>query len=71
MAKSSLTAGHLSGNKEIQTIATLSSSIAHELKNYLAAINICAELSEMQLNKIMKTVRSADYLIGNLLLQIN
>jgi signal transduction histidine kinase len=70
MAKPSLTAGHLSGNKEVQTIATLSSNIAHEVKNYLAAINICAELSEMQLSKIMKTVRSADYLISNLLLQI-
>jgi signal transduction histidine kinase len=70
MSKSSLTAGQMSGNKEVQTVVTLASSIAHEIKNYLAAINICAELSENQLANIKKTVRSADYLIGNLQMQI-
>ena len=70
MTKASLTAGHLSSNKEVQTIVTLSSSIAHEIRNYLAAISICAELSEMQLGNIRKKVKAADYLIGNLQLQI-
>ena len=57
-------------NQEIQTIATLSSSIAHEIKNYLAAINICAELSEIQLGNIRERIKAADYFIGNLQLQI-
>jgi signal transduction histidine kinase len=70
MSKLSLTAGHLSGNKEVQAVVTLSSSIAHEIRNYLAAISICAELSEMQLGNIRKKVKAADYLIGNLQLQI-
>ena len=70
MSNKSLTAGHLSGNKEVQTVVTLSSSIAHEIRNYLAAISICAELSEMQLGNIRKKVKAADYLIGNLQLQI-
>ena len=70
MSKNIVTARKLSGNKEIQTIATLSSSIAHELKNYLAAINIYAELSEGKLGEIKKTVKSAGYLINNLQLQI-
>lgn len=71
MTKRSLTARNLSGNKkEIQAIATLSGSIAHELKNYLAIINIYAELSESRLNDIRKTVKVADYLINNLQLQI-
>jgi signal transduction histidine kinase len=70
MAKTSLSAGHLSGNKEVQTVVTLSSSLAHEVKNYLAAINICAELSEKQLSNIRKKVKAADYLVNNLQLQI-
>jgi len=70
MAKTILNDGTKAINKEIQTIAILSSSIAHELKNYLAAIHICAELSEMQLGKIRKKVKTAAYLIGNLQLQI-
>jgi signal transduction histidine kinase len=71
MAKKIVAAKQLSSNKkEVQTIATLSSSIAHELKNYLAAINICAELSEGKLRDIRKKVKAADYLIGNLQLQI-
>ena len=70
MAKKIVTAGQLSSNKEVQTLATLSSSIAHELKNYLAAINICAELSEGKLRDIRKKVKTADYLIDNLQLQI-
>ena len=70
MSKLSLTAGRLSGNQEAQTIATLSSSIAHELKNYLAAINICAELSEGKLRDIRNKVKAASYLINNLQLQI-
>ena len=70
MSKNIVTASKLSGNKEIQTVATLSSSIAHELNNYLAAINICAELSEGKLEDIKKTVKSASYLINNFQLQI-
>ncbi|CAL7960525.1 hypothetical protein GAMM_160099 [Gammaproteobacteria bacterium] len=70
MAKTILNAGQPSGNKEVQAIATLSSSIAHELKNYLAAINICSELAEGKLGNIRKKVRAADYLINNLQLQI-
>ena len=63
--------GNMIGETRVQTIATLSSSITHELKNYLAAIHICAELSEEKLVAIKKTVNAADYLIGNLQLQIN
>jgi len=70
MDKKIVAAGQLSSNKEIQTLATLSSSIAHELKTYLAAINICAELSEGKLRDIRKKIKAADYLIGNLQLQI-
>ena len=70
MAKTSLSARHLSGNKEVQTVVTLSSSLAHEVKNYLAAINICAELSEKQLGNIRKKIKAADYLVNNLQLQI-
>ena len=70
MTKISLTAGRLSGNKEVQTIAILSSSMAHELNNYLAAINICAELSEDKLVDVRKKVKVASYLINNLQLQI-
>ena len=77
MSKPSLTVGQESGNgkgdskeSQVQTIATLSSSISHELKNYLAAIHICAELSESKLRDIRKKAKEADYLIGNLQLQI-
>ncbi len=85
MAKHSLMAGRLSGNKEMETIVTLSSSIAHELKNYLSGISICAELSEGRLRdisnicaelsggklrNIRQRVKAADYLISNLQLQI-
>lgn len=70
MAKPSLTAGHLSGNKEVQIITILSAGIAHELRNHIGAISLCAELSEMQLSKIKKTVKSAEYLLGNLMSQI-
>lgn len=71
MAKLILTARQKSGNnKVITTIATLSSSISHELKNYLAAISMCAELSEVRLADIRKKVKAASYLIDNLQLQI-
>ena len=74
MAKKIVAARQQSGNAEkeaqIQTIATLSSSITHEIKNYLAAISICAELSERQLSNIRGRVKTADYLISNLQLQI-
>jgi signal transduction histidine kinase len=70
MSKLSLNAGRLSGNKEVQTVATLAASIAHEIKNYLSAINICSELSSMQLENIRKKVKAADYVINNLQLQI-
>jgi signal transduction histidine kinase len=63
--------GNMKGESRIQTIATLSSSIVHEVKNYLAAIHVCVELSERELVAIKKTVNAADYLISNLQLQIN
>lgn len=46
MTNLSLSARKLSGNKEINKVVTLSASIAHELKNYLAGISMYAELSE-------------------------
>jgi two-component system, CAI-1 autoinducer sensor kinase/phosphatase CqsS len=70
MTKKIVTVRHLSSNKEVQNIATLSGSIAHELKNYLMAINICAELSEGKLKNIRERVKAANYLITNLQLQI-
>lgn len=70
MTRNSLTARRLHGNEKINTITTLSSSIAHELKNYLAAINICAELSESRIKDIREKVKAANYLINNLQLQI-
>jgi signal transduction histidine kinase len=77
MTRLSLSAGKLSGNKKINKVVTLSASIAHELKNYLAGISMCAELSESGLKNIGEKVRairdsvkSADYLIKNLQLQI-
>jgi len=85
MAKTSVNARHLSGNKEMQKMVTISSSIAHELKNYLTGINICAELSEgrlkeignicaeiseNKLKKLRQRVDAASYLISNLQLQM-
>jgi two-component system, CAI-1 autoinducer sensor kinase/phosphatase CqsS len=70
MTKKIVTVRRLSSNKEAQNIATLSGSIAHELKNYLMAINICAELSEDKLRNIKERVKAANYLINNLQLQI-
>ena len=70
MAKTILNDRSKAINQEVQVVATLSSSIAHEIKNYLAAIHICAELSEKQLGNIRKRVKAADYLISNLQLQI-
>lgn len=57
-------------NQEVQVVATLASSIAHEIKNYLAGININAEISEIKLREIRKRVEDATYLIDNLQLQI-
>ena len=59
-------------NQEVQTqtLVTLASSIAHETKNCLAAISICVELSEIQLSNIRERIKAANYLIGNLQLQI-
>ncbi len=70
MAKIILNDGLKSINQEVQIVATLASSIAHEVRNYLAAISICAELSEKQLSNIRERVKAASYLIGNLQLQI-
>lgn len=85
MAKRSLTARFLSGNKGVKNILTLSGSIIHELKNYLAVVNICAELSESKLKdisnictelseenlkNIRQKVKEADYFIANLQLQM-
>lgn len=53
--------------KTINTLAILSSSIAHELKNNLAAISFCAELSLMD---IKKKAKAANYVLDNLQLQI-
>ena len=70
MAKTILNDGSKAINREVQAVVTLASSIAHELKNYLAAISICAELSEKQLGNIRNGVITANYLINNLQLQI-
>ena len=77
MTNLSLSARKLSGNKEINKVVTLSASIAHELKNYLAGIGMYAELSESGLENIKEKikvirnrVKDADYLINNLHLQI-
>jgi signal transduction histidine kinase len=70
MAKKIVAARRLSGNKEAQRVAILSSSITHELNNYLAGISICAELSERNLGDIRKKVKEAAYLIGFLQMQI-
>jgi signal transduction histidine kinase len=70
MAKTILNDSSKAINREVQVIAILASSIAHEVRNYLAAISICAELSEKQLSNIRERVKAASYLIGNLQLQI-
>jgi len=70
MAKTILNDGSKAINREVQAVVTLASSIAHELKNYLAAISICAELSEKQLGNIRNGVMTANYLVNNLQLQI-
>jgi signal transduction histidine kinase len=70
MAKKIVAARQLSGNKEAQRVEILSSSIAHELNNYLATISICAELSEKNLGDIRKKVTEAAHLIGFLQMQI-
>lgn len=70
MTKKIVTAKRKSRNKDMQNMAILSGSIAHELKNYLTAINICAELSEDKLKNIRERVEAASYLINNLQLQI-
>lgn len=57
-------------NKEIQTIVTLSSSIAHELNNYFATISIYTTLSENNPEVIKKAVKSASYLVQSLQLYI-
>lgn len=54
MTESSVIVGTLSGNKEIINVVTLTSSIVHELKNYLAGINMCAELAENSLQNVGK-----------------
>jgi len=56
--------------KTIQTLVILSNSLAHELKNDIAAISICAELAEKQISNIRNRVAATDYLINNLHLQI-
>jgi signal transduction histidine kinase len=74
MATNIVTARQESGNVKreelVQTIATLSGSINHELKNHLATINICAELLEGNLAAIRKTVNVANCFMDNIQLQI-
>ncbi len=70
MTKPSLTAGQKSSNQETQIVATLASSIAHELRNHLGAIAICSDNSVAQLANVKKAVKSAEYLLTNLLAQI-
>lgn len=60
----------LLNNKEILTIVTLSSSIAHELNNYFATISIYTNLSENKPEIINKAVKSASYLVKSLQLYI-
>ncbi len=59
MTDLSLTGSKLSGNKEeqINKIATLSASMAHEFRNCLAGINICAEISEIKLKDIKERAK--------------
>jgi len=57
-------------SKTIETLAMLSNSLAHEFKNDLAAISICAELAEIQINNIKKRIATTDHLVNNLHLQI-
>jgi signal transduction histidine kinase len=56
--------------QEVETVAILSSIIAHEIKNYLAAIHICDKSFEIKVKEIKNRVKTASYLIGNLQLQI-
>jgi len=53
-------------------MAILSSSITHEIRNHLAAVNldIHHQLSEEGLKRIREKISAADYVIGNLQQQI-
>lgn len=72
MTKAILTAQRASSNEQTKAtnIAVFASSMAHELQNYLQAINICAEISENRMQDILRKVKDAAYLITNLQLQI-
>lgn len=72
MTKAILTAQRTSSNEQTKAtnIAVFASSMAHELQNYLQAINICAEISETRMQDILHKIKDAAYLITNLQLQI-
>lgn len=76
MTKTILIAGQESGNvknkseKIISTLATLSSGLAHEIRNNLTTINTCAALAELQITNIKKTSTATNQLLNNLQLQI-
>ncbi len=59
------------GGKKLKVVTLLASSIAHELRNYLTAINISTDLSEKRLHDIKKAVKNADYFLRNIQLQIH
>jgi signal transduction histidine kinase len=58
---------NLSSDEKLQIILTLTSSITHDLKNYLAAILLSAQNSE---RIITKSVNAANYFITSMQLQI-
>ncbi|CAL7962354.1 hypothetical protein GAMM_30009 [Gammaproteobacteria bacterium] len=70
MTNHSLIAGVISGNEEVKNILTLAGSVAHELRDCLAIISTCALVSEGKISDIKRSVKSADYLISNLQLQM-
>lgn len=62
---------NLSDSHKTQIVATLSASIAHELRNYLGAILMFSELSVTEAKTdIKKAVKSAESLLSSLLVQI-
>jgi signal transduction histidine kinase len=61
---------NLAGNKDIKNVLTLSSSILYELKNYLAAMNVYAELSEDSVQEMRQKIRATNCLMDSMQLQI-
>jgi signal transduction histidine kinase len=51
----------LSSDEKLQKILTLTSSITHEMRNYIAAIKIGMRLSKTSIEKTEKVIEIADY----------